>query len=841
MPAPARILSTTAVRLAAASFGALAFGPLGAILGGTLAEIFKDHIGNVGEDLFKVPGEKISEFLIHDCYEQFRELRERPLESVARQSLRAALQEISPSAPEYEDWFKNWDTHLNGTAPLPLSGLTQIITSDELHSAPEATLDRLFRATMERLDGEARASANKSISIAPQSFRTIDAHLVEILKQRLPEPLHRHFHELLEQPENSPALQQVTAHFRANVQEHLRQILHLAIETKQDTTRIREILEHNPPASPFFAPSEPDYFVAREAPTQDLLHRLQKPGAVVPITGMPGLGKTTLAIAFAHRHASDFEGVYWLNCVGLSLQSAASALAVQLNIRPDSELPDLLQQIRLRGQHHCLWVFDNVETGDFHQLIPAGRASVLITTRNLDLPFLAKYRREDLQHFTPEECLDLFRQYDLPVSHKEPQYRLLAESLGRLPLGIAVAAGLLKNDVHYTLDALLHETNLHRLAHGELDINRLLTAAIASAPESARSLLAAMAVCAPSGFRLSLPAEIAGMNDPESLHALHLLRSRSLVEELNRETHRYRLHKLIRDVAEQDATLEQRHAKAVAERFAAQHWRESEEDLPDWRLALDWADTHRSEQYNLLIKLAYTGSSFLYPRCFLTEAFYAMQVAATASEEVGSPKGLQASYGNQAVILKAWGKLEEAMALHKREEAIGEELGDREGLGRSYGNQAVILKAWGKLEDAMALHKREEVLCEELGDRAGLQASYGNQALILQDWGKLEEAMALLNRQEAICEELGDREGLQASYGNQALILRDWGKLEEAMALCKREEAICRELGLRADLRIALHNQANLLEQLGEPNKAAALRAEAAAIEAEIMKGRPAS
>ena len=61
---------------------------------------------------------------------------------------------------------------------------------------------------------------------------------------------------------------------------------------------------------------------------------------------------------------------------------------------------------------------------------------------------------------------------------------------------------------------------------------------------------------------------------------------------------------------------------------------------------------------------------------------------------MGNKDGLQASYGNQALILKAWGRLEEALALHKKEEAICLELGNKDGL-RSYGNQALILKAWG--------------------------------------------------------------------------------------------------------------------------------------------------
>jgi hypothetical protein len=46
----------------------------------------------------------------------------------------------------------------------------------------------------------------------------------------------------------------------------------------------------------------------------------------------------------------------------------------------------------------------------------------------------------------------------------------------------------------------------------------------------------------------------------------------------------------------------------------------------------------------------------------------------------------------------------------------------------------LILRAWGRLEEAFELHKKKEALCLELGNKDGLQGSYGNQAVILQDW-----------------------------------------------------------------------------------------------------------
>ena len=116
-------------------------------------------------------------------------------------------------------------------------------------------------------------------------------------------------------------------------------------------------------------------------------------------------------------------------------------------------------------------------------------------------------------------------------------------------------------------------------------------------------------------------------------------------------------------------------------------------------------------------------------------------------------------------------------------------------LQRCYGSQAVILRAWGRLEEAMALHKKQEALCVELGNKSGLQASYGGQARILTDWGRLEEAMALFNKKEVLCLEVGDKDSLQRCYGYQASILRAWGRLEEAMALLQEEGAAVRGTG----------------------------------------------
>jgi tetratricopeptide (TPR) repeat protein len=117
-------------------------------------------------------------------------------------------------------------------------------------------------------------------------------------------------------------------------------------------------------------------------------------------------------------------------------------------------------------------------------------------------------------------------------------------------------------------------------------------------------------------------------------------------------------------------------------------------------------------------------------------------------------------------------------------------LGNKDSLQRSYGNQASLLQAWGRLDEALALHKKEEAICLELGNKDGLQASYGNQASLLQAWGRLDEALALHKKQEAICLELGNKDGLGHCYWQWGALARSQGdkqtgrqKFEQALAI----------------------------------------------------------
>jgi hypothetical protein len=436
---------------------------------------------------------------------------------------------------------------------------------------------------------------------------------------------------------------------------------------------------------PFHAPARPPLFIGRVAELDALRTRLAEEAAVVPVEGLAGLGKTTLALEFAHRHKRDFEAVYWLQCVGRDLASLASDLAAQLGVALEGDLEKILEHLRKHcARKRCLLVLDNVDDERPGQLIPNGRASVLVTTRREHLSFLGHGKPVKPELFTEEECFALFSDVlgEKEVAKAEGPAKVLFKRLGYLPIAISVAAGLIKYDAHYTIDSLAKKLPpLEKLTFGKDNVGLLLKEAIAALGDNERGLLTAMAVCAPDGFRLSLAAEVAELPQEAALDALQDLKSRSLVDELDRESKRYRLHALVRGAANPSDPLRLRHAEAVAKLFDSweTNWRERQHDLGDLREALDWALAGGSDErrWSLRGDLGYNGYSLTSRVGRLSEAYEFSERLVRNAEARGKQDSSQVWYGNQALILKAWGRLDEALTLLKKQEAICENLGNR--------------------------------------------------------------------------------------------------------------------------------------------------------------------
>ena len=204
---------------------------------------------------------------------------------------------------------------------------------------------------------------------------------------------------------------------------------------------------HNLP----FAPN-PD-FVGRETELADL-HRLLAPGTPVAltqqtrsITGLGGVGKTQLALQYAHLHLGEYAQVLWVDASGEDIAAAMTELAPKLGLELPDDLPPVAKAERVREKlqdDECrLLVLDNVDgSKSYPSYLPrSGQTRVLITTRRTDLRGVKAMRLDVLPMKQAIELL--IGEHDFDEVELQAAEALCVE-LGRLTLAVAVASRMLR-------------------------------------------------------------------------------------------------------------------------------------------------------------------------------------------------------------------------------------------------------------------------------------------------------------------------------------------------------------------------------------------------------------
>ena len=166
--------------------------------------------------------------------------------------------------------------------------------------------------------------------------------------------------------------------------------------------------------------------------------------AVQALYGMGGVGKTQLALEYAHRFAGEYDLAWWIPAEQPELIGEhLAALAVRINLVPTgTATPAAVEILRdhLRATGRWLLVFDNAEDrDDLTPWLPDDPGHLIITSRNPAWTGVAQPVDVDL--FARDESIGLLRTHLPHVSPAEAGR--LAEALGDLPLAIGQAADLL--------------------------------------------------------------------------------------------------------------------------------------------------------------------------------------------------------------------------------------------------------------------------------------------------------------------------------------------------------------------------------------------------------------
>jgi len=304
-----------------------------------------------------------------------------------------------------------------------------------------------------------------------------------------------------------------------------------------------------PPPRPFIGvPPRIASFTGRadELDRLDAILMHDKPAAVTQgsvgraaVQGMGGVGKTSLAIEYAHRFRGLYAGVCWCPAeTRTGLLSALANLAVALGAAAADEAnveKAAKAALRRLAEQRATWllVYDNVPAPDaIADLLPSAGARVLITSRFSDWRELADDVALDV---LPVEEAVAFLQSRTGRSDAAGA-KTIAEALGRLPLALDHAAAYCRRTQMRFADYAEKALNLTSTAPRGAGYPRSVAAtfdlavneAVARCP-AAEPLMAYVAHCAPERIPMTL-VEGAVEDEAERMEALAALAEVSLVK-----------------------------------------------------------------------------------------------------------------------------------------------------------------------------------------------------------------------------------------------------------------------------------------------------------------------
>jgi tetratricopeptide (TPR) repeat protein len=598
--------------------------------------------------------------------------------------------------------------------------------------------------------------------------------------------------------------------------------------------------------------------------------------AIHAIGGMPGVGKTALAVHVAHLLRNRFpDRQLFLNLhahtPGQEPVTPEAALAGLLAVTgldarylpEDLERRTSLWRDRMVGQR-ALLVLDNAASSS--QVIPLlpgdGGCLVLVTSRRhlgdlpgVTLPVL-------LDALPPDRAREMFLRLAPRAVTSPTAVQELVGLAGYLPLAISLLARMYAGHPSWTLADLTRETktSLLTLAPEKDSIAAAFDVSYRYLPRDQQQCFRRLGLHPGTTIDAYSAAALADITLQEAAAALDALHGEGLLAETGYR--RYAMHDLIRryamNLAAADSAADGDQAlarlldyyqltAAAAEKLLTRHSRSraasssltspvATPELPDSMRALAWARVERGNLLACLDRASRVGqdarmvaltagmAALLRLDGPWADAITRLAVAVQAARRVGDRPGEAGALENLAGIRSLSGDYpgaSEALA-----EALGVygSLGDRLGQASALINLGVVRRLTGDFPGASKALEEALGVYGSLGDRLGQASALSSLGVVRRQTGDYPGAAEALERALSSYRDLGDRLGQTRVLSDLGVVRIGISDYQGASAALEEALGISRDLGDRLGQGNALNFLGAVRRQTGDfPGASAAI------------------
>jgi tetratricopeptide (TPR) repeat protein len=560
--------------------------------------------------------------------------------------------------------------------------------------------------------------------------------------------------------------------------------------------------------------------------------------AVTVITGTAGVGKTSLALHWAHGIRDQFpDGQLYVNLRGYDPgQPAVPDEVLDRFLRdlgvPGSAIPNHVDERAslyrsLLATRRMLIVLDNAAAvGQIRPLLPGTAGClVLVTSRSRLSGLVARdgAYRLGLDILLEDDAVALLGRVTARYRGHDQHHELveLARLCARLPLALRIAAERAASRPMMRLDELIADLRDESAlwdaltAEGDDDADAVRTVfawSYRALPEPAAWLFRLLGLHPGNEFGLAAAAALAGVSTAQARQQLDVLTGAHLVEQP--APGRYEFHDLLRAYAVDQV----RHLES-SETHAEVH-----ERILGWYLHTAAAAAARITAFDRY-ELTEPASSDVAPlrfdshetalRWYQTESGNLVAATRAATEA-----GLHSIAWRLAAVLRGIYIHQNAFDDWLATSTIGVDSAERDGDRRG---QAEALESLGRayfqarrLDEAEAGHRAALAIRQSIGDRFGEAVSLNTLGLIGLRRRRLEDARSFFEQAGLIFGAFGDRRWEALIRSNLAEALCEVQQPRAAVEILVDALAVFRELGDRASEGNALFHLSWAHRELGD-------------------------